>query len=148
VNFFLFFGPIRFASAQLTLSPPFPLPGVASHSANIVTPLHHVTLPFQGAKTSSLPLLHLPAMLPPVTTPLEPLNSHHRCRPPSPDSLTLIIHWYKKVISTLTIPLTTQLYLYFASSLVRAPCHRSSIPCCYSFSQPSHAYYLSAQRHP
>ncbi len=73
VNFFLFFGPIRFASAQLTLSPPFPLPGVASHSPNIVTPLHHVTLPFHWTKTSSLPPLYFSIMVHRVASP--PLSS-------------------------------------------------------------------------
>jgi hypothetical protein len=40
--------------------------------------------------------------------------------------LTSTLHFYKKIISTLvTLPIT-QSRLYFASSLVRAPRHRSS----------------------
>jgi hypothetical protein len=40
--------------------------------------------------------------------------------------LTPTLHYYKKVISTLVTHLITQPYLYFASSLVRAPRHQSS----------------------
>jgi hypothetical protein len=58
-------------SAQIALSPSFSLPDPATLPADITTPLHRVTLPFDGAKMNSLPPLHLPAMLYPVAFPLE-----------------------------------------------------------------------------
>jgi hypothetical protein len=51
------------------------------------------------------------------------LNLDHRHRPPSLDSLTLTLHCYKNVISILATLSTTQLRLYFASSLAIAPHH-------------------------
>jgi hypothetical protein len=57
------------------------------------------------------------------------LNLHYRRRPPSPDRLTPTLHYYKKDISTLITFLTTQLSLYFASSLARAPRYQSSTRC-------------------
>jgi hypothetical protein len=58
-------------SAQLTLSPPFPLPGAASPLFDIAMLPHRATIPSHKAKTSSLPPLHLLATLHPVTSPLE-----------------------------------------------------------------------------
>jgi hypothetical protein len=49
------------------------------------------------------------------------LNLHFRHWPPSPDHPISTIHYYKKIISTLVTLSTTQLCLYFASSLARAP---------------------------
>jgi hypothetical protein len=75
------------------------------------------------------------------------LNLHHHCRPPSPDSPTPTLHCYKNVISTLATLPTTQPRLHFASSLVRAPRHRSSTHHRRSLSPLSHAHRSSA-RHP
>jgi hypothetical protein len=47
----------------------------------------------------------------------EALNLYHCHWPSSPDSLTHALHCYKKVILILATLHTTQLYLYFASSL-------------------------------
>jgi hypothetical protein len=58
---------------------------------------------------------------------IETLNPHHRRRPPSPNSLTPTIHCYKKVILTESNMPTTQLHLYFISSLASALHHWSSI---------------------
>jgi hypothetical protein len=77
----------------------------------------------------------------------EELNLHHRRRLPSPDRPTSTLHCYKKIISTLATLPTTQLCLYFISSLARAPSHRSSPHHCRSFSPMSHAHRHSAQRH-
>jgi hypothetical protein len=44
--FFSFFGPVKFASVQLSSSPSFPLLDATSPPTDIVTPVHHVTLPF------------------------------------------------------------------------------------------------------
>jgi hypothetical protein len=68
--FFLFFGLIRFVSAQLTSFPHFPL-SAASSLPDIVTQPHRVMLPFHWAKMSALSLLHLSATLFPVAFPLE-----------------------------------------------------------------------------
>jgi hypothetical protein len=62
-GFYSFFGPVKFTSAQLTPSPTFPLFGVTYSLADVITPPHRVTFPFHWAKTSSLTLLHLPAIL-------------------------------------------------------------------------------------
>jgi hypothetical protein len=84
----------------------------------------------------------------PSRTETEPLNPHHRRPPHSPDSLTSTLHCYKKIISTLaTLPINQQC-LHFASSLARAPRHRSSIYHRRSLSPPSHVHCLSIQRHP
>jgi hypothetical protein len=108
-------------------------------------------LPSHAVKTSSLPLLHLPVMF--LSCHLsfwvktEILNLHHCCRPPSPDSPTTTINWYKKVILTLTTLFITQSYLYFVSSLARAPRHRSSNRRHRSLSLSSYAHRPSAQWH-
>jgi hypothetical protein len=69
----------------------------------------------------------------------EALNPHHRRRLSSSDHPTLTLHCYKKIISTLSTLSTSQLHLYFASSLARAACHRSSTRRCHFLSPPSHA---------
>jgi hypothetical protein len=115
----LFFGPVRFTSTQLAPSLCFPLPGAASPPTDITTLLHHVTA---SASSSSNAWSHrLPSQ-----TETEVLNPHHRYRSCSPDSPTLTLHCYKKVISILAILNTTQPHLHFASSLARAPHHRSA----------------------
>jgi hypothetical protein len=75
-NFLHFFGPVRFASSQLTSSPPFFLLGATSPPANVVTPSRHATLPFYWAKMTSLPPLHLPVMFCPIASPLETKLKH------------------------------------------------------------------------
>jgi hypothetical protein len=138
-------------SAQLILFPPFSLLGVASPSDDVVTPRHRITLPFHWAKMSSLPPLHLPGTLCPITSPLE-LKLKHWVRttiagyPPRttriPPSTAI-----KKIISTLIILPITQSRLYFTFSLDRAPHHRSSTRHHCSLSPLSYAYCPSAQRH-
>jgi hypothetical protein len=78
-EFSLFFGPVRFVSVQLTPSPPFPLLGAASPSADVVMPPCCVTLPSHWAKTSSLPPLHFSATFCPVASPLNPKLKHWIC---------------------------------------------------------------------
>jgi hypothetical protein len=78
----------------------------------------------------------------------EVLNPHHCRRLPSPHRLTPTLHCYKRIISTfVTLPIT-QPRLYFISSLVRAPCHRSTTRSHCSLSPLSHAHRPSAQQHP
>jgi hypothetical protein len=77
----------------------------------------------------------------------EALNPHHRHRLPYPDRSTPILHWYKKIFSTLATPLTTQPRLHFASFLAR-PHHRSSTHHCGSFLPLSHTHYPFTQWHP
>jgi hypothetical protein len=150
--FSLFFSPVGFTSAKLALSPPFSLPGAASPTADVVRPPCHVALPFHWAKTSSLPPLHLSAMICPIASPLKPKLKHWICitatgYPPrttwlSPSSTI------KKIILSLTTLPNTQLRLYFASSLAGAPSHRSSTRHHRSLSPLSHTHHPSAQRHP
>jgi hypothetical protein len=78
----------------------------------------------------------------------EALNPHHHRRPPSLDRLTLTLHCYKKVLSTLATLPTTQPRLHFASSIARAPHHWRSTRLHRSLSLPSHVHRSSAQRHP
>jgi hypothetical protein len=78
-EFSLFFSPVRLASAQLMLFPPFSLPGVVSPPTNIVTPPCCVTLHSHWVKTSSLPLFYLLTTLCPVASPLEPKLKHLIC---------------------------------------------------------------------
>jgi hypothetical protein len=79
---------------------------------------------------------------------IEELNSHHHRRLPSPDRLTPTLYCYKKIISTLVTLPTTKLHLHFASSLARAPHHRSSTRHHRSLSLLSHAHRPSTQWHP
>jgi hypothetical protein len=75
------------------------------------------------------------------------LGMGYDSRPPSSDRSTPIIHCYKKVISIIVTLLITQLCLYFASFLARAPRHRSFTYHCRSLSLSSHTHHPSAQRH-
>jgi hypothetical protein len=134
VNFLHFSTQQGFTSAQLALSPPFPLLGTASPPSDIATLLCRVTFPSHWAKMRSLPPLHLLAMLRPIGSLLEPKLKHWICTPTASHPLQttwLPLHCYKKVISTLPTLPTTQ-------STSR---HRSLSP-------PSHAHHPSAQRHP
>jgi hypothetical protein len=78
-------------------------------------------------------------------TEIEVFNPHHRHRSPYPDRPTLTLHCCKKVISTLATFPNTQPRLYFVSSLIKTPRHRSSIRRHHSLSPPSHTYHPSAQ---
>jgi hypothetical protein len=69
----------------------------------------------------------------------EALNPHDQSRSPS------TIHYYKKIISTVATPPTTQSHLHFVSSLVRASCHRSSIRRHHFLSSLSHTHHPSTQ---
>jgi hypothetical protein len=115
-------------------------------------PSHRVTLPSHWAETSSLPLLHVPAMLrllPPHSwAKTETLNTHHRRRSSSPDRPTPTLHCYKKVILTLTILPTSLLHLHFDSFWARAAHHQSSTCRCRSLSPLFHAHRPSVQWHP
>jgi hypothetical protein len=78
------------------------------------------------------------------------LNLHHHYRPPSP-ATTIKRSSYRWAPSTtikshLIIGHSPhpQPCLHFASSLARAPHHRSSTRCCRSLSPPSHAHHPSA----
>jgi hypothetical protein len=124
----IFFISVRFALVQLMSSHPFPLPGGASPPADIVILLRRVTLLFHGGKMSSLPPLHLSAML-------------HV----SPNSYTPLAG-YKNVILTLATFPTIQLRLHFVFSVVRVPRRQSSTCRRRSLSPPSNSHYPSAQR--
>jgi hypothetical protein len=76
------------------------------------------------------------------------LNLHHQRRPPFPDRSTLTLHCYKNIILILATLPTTQLRIYFVSSLVRASCYQSSTIYHRFVSPSSHAHCSSAQRHP
>jgi hypothetical protein len=65
-------------SAQLALSPPFPLPGAASPLADVATPQCRVVLLSHG-DTSSLPPPNLSTMLPLVASPIKLKLKHWIC---------------------------------------------------------------------
>jgi hypothetical protein len=72
---FIFFL-VRFASIQLTSSPPFSLSGTASPPVDVVTPPRCVTLPFYRVMMNSLPSLYLSATLRPIASPFESKLKH------------------------------------------------------------------------
>jgi hypothetical protein len=76
VNFSSFSSSVRFASAQLASPPLFPIPGVVSPLADVITPSRHVTLISHWSKTSLLPPLHLLTTLYLITSPLESKLKH------------------------------------------------------------------------
>jgi hypothetical protein len=144
---FFIFGPVRFTLAQLASSHLFPLPGATSPPADVAMLPHRVTLHSHWTKTSPLPLFHLSIMLHPVALPLEPKLKHWICITtachPSSDHPTPILHCYKKIISTVATLPTTQLHLHFASSVARAPRHRSFTHHHRSLSPLSHTMTLT-----
>jgi hypothetical protein len=98
-EFSLFFGPVKFASAQLPSSPPFLLPGAASPPADVATQCF------------------IPAL--PLSSQNQVLNPHHHSNPPFPACPTPNFHCYKKIISIMITLSTTQQCLYFASSIAK-----------------------------
>jgi hypothetical protein len=76
------------------------------------------------------------------------LSPQHRRRLHFSDQPTSTLYCYKKIISTLVTLPTTQPRRHFASSLARAPRHRSSTRRHRSLSPLSHTYRPSAQQHP
>jgi hypothetical protein len=76
---------------------------------------------------------------------IKALNLHHHRRPPSRYCPLSTIHYYKKVILTLVTLPTTQTRLHFASSLARAPHHRSSTRSYRSLLPLSHVHHSYAQ---
>jgi hypothetical protein len=144
-GFSSFFGHVRFASAQLLSSPHFLLSGAVSPPTDIVTlPCHVTLLLFHRVKVSSLHPFNPSIMLRPVVSPswanIEVLNLHHRRWPPSSDSPTPTHHCYKKIVSILITLPTIQPRLNFASSLTRAPRHRSFTRRHRFISPPSHVH--------
>jgi hypothetical protein len=137
-GFSSFFGLVRFTSAQLGSSPPFPLPGVTSPLADVVTPPRCVTLPFHWVKMSLLPPLHLLVMLCPVAYAPELKLKYW--------IYTTSAGYPLGITRLLSTP--TQSRLHFASSLARAPHHRCSTHRRLFLSPLSHAYHPSAQWHP
>jgi hypothetical protein len=128
-------------------SPLFPLPSATFPSIDVVMPCHasflwsqdeHVTSASSFGNASSYRLSSR------VKTSIE---STPQLSAPFPDSPTPTLYCYKKVISILTILPTTQLYLYFTSSLARASCHQSSTCHHNSLSPLSRAHHSSAQQH-
>jgi hypothetical protein len=120
-------------SVQLVMSSSFPLSNVASPSVDIAA-----SASFSG-NASSCRLTS--------RAKIKVLNLHHRRGSPSSDRLIHTLHCYKKVISTLiTLPIT-QSCLYSASSLARAPHHRSYTHCHRFLSPSSHTHRPSAQRY-
>jgi hypothetical protein len=97
VDFFYFFGPVKFASTQVTSSPPFFLPGGASPSADVTTPCH-ASFPWSQDEltASTSPSGNVSSHRLPSRAKIETLNLHHYRRPPSLDRLTLTLHCYKK----------------------------------------------------
>jgi hypothetical protein len=112
------------------MSPHFSLLGAASPMTNVTTLSRRVTFHSHGAKdelaASISSLGNTSSCCLPTRVETKALNLHHRHRTPSPDRLTLTLHYYKTVISTLATLSTTQLCLHFTSCLARAPHHRSS----------------------
>jgi ABC-type amino acid transport system permease subunit len=115
-------------SVQLASSHPFPLSGAAFPLANVVTLSRRVTLPFDWANMSSLPLLHLPIILCPVVSPLKVKLKHWIHSTVVAYSLWTI--WLslstaikRSSISTLVTLLITQTHLYFVSSLAKLKHH-------------------------
>jgi hypothetical protein len=100
-EFSSFYALVRFASAQLASSPPFPLPGSAYPLTDVTTPCH-ASFPLNQdelvafASSSSNPSSHRIAS----RAKTEVLNLHHHSRSPSPNHLTPTLHCYKKIIST------------------------------------------------
>jgi hypothetical protein len=145
--FSLFFGPTRFMSVQLALSPLRCRLSSGRRRHAIV--LCHAYFPWSQdeltASTSSS--VNASSCRVPSQAEIKALNPHHCRRPPSSNNPTLTVHYYKKFISTLFTLLTTQLCLHFASFIARASRNRSSIHCRRFLSPLSHAHRPFTQRH-
>jgi hypothetical protein len=77
----------------------------------------------------------------------EELNQHHHHWPPSPNSSTPTLYWYKKFIQTLTTLPTIQPCIHCVFSLARASHHWSSTNyCCFELLS-SYAHHPSTQWH-
>jgi hypothetical protein len=78
-GFYSFFSPVRFASAQLTSSPPFALLGATSPLADIIMPPCRVMsrfLPIEPRRSHYLGPLHLLATFCPVASPQKSKLKH------------------------------------------------------------------------
>jgi hypothetical protein len=109
------------------LSPPFPLPGVASHSADVITPLPcHASFLWckDEIAISASSFDNASSCRFPSQTEIKALNMCHHRRPPSSYRSTHTLHYYERVvISTLATFYITQPRLHFASSLLWKGCH-------------------------
>jgi hypothetical protein len=147
---FFIFGPIRFASAQLTSSHPFPLPGGTlssgrrRHTAALCHAFFSLSQDELAASASSSDTALSRCL--PSRVEIEALNSDHCHMLPSLNRLTFTLHCYKKIISTLVTRPTTQTHIHFASFLTRALRHRSSNHRHHSISPLSHVHHSFTQR--
>jgi hypothetical protein len=128
-------------------STPFSLLGASSPIADVATPSHRITLPSYGAKTSSLPPLHLPATLHLVASPLELKPKHWICTTTVGHPLCITQLPPSTTIKMSSQPWSLSLSLNYVS-LARAPHHQSSIHRHHSLSPSSHAHRPSTQRDP
>jgi hypothetical protein len=140
-EFSLFFSPVRIASAQLTMSPPFSLSGVASPLTNVTS------FPWEPRRARWLHFIFQQYFIP-----LPPLSSQKWNIESIPPSLSTLLdqpdshrQWYKNVALTLATFLTTQPRLHFTSSLIRQPRHQSST--WHPLSLSSHTHRPYTQRH-
>jgi hypothetical protein len=139
--FFSFFNLVRFTSAQLASSSPFPLPDIACPQSDVVTPCHtsfplsQDELVASASSSSNFSFRRLPSR-----AETKALNLHHHRRLPFPNLPTPTLHNCKKSISTLITLPTTQLCLHLAFSLARASHHQSSARHHCSLSQLSHVH--------
>jgi hypothetical protein len=151
VYFLLFFGLVKFVSARLASSPSSPPQCcLSSDRRRHVTASCHNSVSWSqdevvasASSSGNASSCRLPSQ-----AKIEALNPHHRRWPPSPDCPTHTLHCYRKIILILIILIITQSCFYFGSSIIRAPCHWSSIHRCHSFSPSSYAYRPFTQRHP
>jgi hypothetical protein len=149
--FFIFWSSkicVNLTGVLFSLSPPQQCLSLGRHRHS-ATPCH-VSFPWSQDElvASGSSTCNASSRLLPSRAKTEALNPHHWRQPSSLYRLTYTLHCYKKFISTLTTPPTTHLHLHFASSLARAPCHRSSTHRRRSLSLPSHTHRPFAQRHP
>jgi hypothetical protein len=150
VYFLLFFGLVKFVSARLASSSSSPPQCcLSSDRRRYVTASCHDSVSWSqdevAASASSFG--NASSCRLPSRAKIEALNPHHRRWPPSLNCPTHILHCYRKIILILIILIITQSCFYFASSIIRVPCHRSSIRHCHSFSPSSYAYHSFTQRH-
>jgi hypothetical protein len=150
-KFFLFFLPSKIRVSPTGVVSSLSLPRCLLSSGRY----HHATAPYHDSFLWSQDELVASAssfnndsyrLLSQVKT--EAFNQHHRRRPPSLNSSTLTMHYYKNVISILATLPTAQSRLHFVSFLTRAPHHWSSTHHRHSLSPSSHTLHSSLQRHP